>query len=74
MVFEVKYLKYTLFVLILPGSMKATRDMWGQPPSAVRRSQLDTPAGAVNLGNTPFVLANSTFLAYDTSVRCPNRT
>jgi hypothetical protein len=26
MVFEVKYLKYTLFVLILPGSMKATLD------------------------------------------------
>ena len=56
MVFEVKYLKYTLFVPILPGSMKATLDMWGQPPSAVRRSQLDTPAGAVNLGNTPSCL------------------
>ena len=56
MVFEVKYLKYTLFVPILPGSMKASLDhvgtiMWGQSPSAVRQEQLDTSAGAVNLGN-----------------------
>jgi hypothetical protein len=59
-VFEVKYLKYTLFVPILPGSMKATLDhsgtaaldsQVGQPPSAVRRAQLDTSVEAVNLSN-----------------------
>jgi hypothetical protein len=42
-VFEVKYLKYTLFLPILPGSMKAAlvhvgTTMWGEPPSAVRRA------------------------------------
>ena len=63
MVFEVKYLKYTLFVLVLPGSMKATWTICGQPPSAVRRSQIETPAGPVNLGKRPFLLANYTVLA-----------
>jgi hypothetical protein len=44
-VFEVKYLKYTLFVPILPGSMKAALDHSGTPP-------LDYHVGTAALGCT----------------------